>query len=336
MKTLPVIFLFLFPHLLFPQQRNADFRYIDWKVMSIEATAPDTLAYLLTESYEKDIEKVRSIFRWITEHIAYRVKNPYGNRETSVYIPGYTDSSFMGESIHETIAKRVLQKKAAVCDGYSRLFKTLCDYAGIRSEIVTGYVKTNMGRAGAKFRSNHNWNAVLIDSAWHLLDVTWASGFFTFRSDEFIKQYNNHYFLTPPEEFIRDHFPDDLQWTLLPDPPILKEFDASPFKQKSFSKYNIISYRPSTGVIEAAIGDTVQILLESRDPVKDKRIVPDEFFDTTMLYRSPSWAFIYPGTALTGKKINYTYIVESGMVEWLHLMYNSDLIMRYKLKIKKN
>jgi len=269
------------------------------------------------------------------------VNNPYAKRETSEYIPGYTDSSFTGEPIHETIAKRVLQKKAAVCDGYSRLFKTLCDYAGIRSEIITGYAKANMGRIGAKFRSNHNWNAVYIDSAWYLLDVTWASGFLTYRSGEYVKQYNNHYFLTPPEEFIQDHFPDDLQWTLLTKTPILKEFDASPFKQKSFSKYSISSYKPSKGIIEAALGDTIHFMLETRDPWNDRRILPDVFFDTTMFYRSSLWAFIYPGAetgqrANAGRKINYTYVVDSDIVEWVHLMYNSDLIMRYKLNIKRN
>ena len=46
--------------------------------------------------------------------------------------------------------------------------------------------------------------------------------------------------LAPPMQFIQDHFPEDLQWTLLPDPPLVSEFHYSPFKHSAFIKHKIL------------------------------------------------------------------------------------------------
>jgi hypothetical protein len=222
----------------------------------------------------------------------------------------------------------------AVCNGYARLFKTLCDYAGVRAEVVTGYARTNGVSQGGRFRSNHTWNAVYIDSAWHLLDVTWASGYTTY-ADEFVKRYDDYYFLTPPEQFIRTHYPDDLQWSLLQNPPTLHEFNNAPFKLSTFVKYRINGYKPTSGIVAAAIGDTLQFELDPADVERDKKIAADDRFDSTALALAPpSWAFLKPDTAVNGRKISYTYTVATAGVEWLHILYNNDVIMRYKLSIQ--
>jgi transglutaminase/protease-like cytokinesis protein 3 len=39
---------------------------------------------------------------------------------------------------------KVLKKKKAVCQGYSMLFKKMCDIAGLKSEIVTGLCKNRI------------------------------------------------------------------------------------------------------------------------------------------------------------------------------------------------
>jgi transglutaminase/protease-like cytokinesis protein 3 len=65
---------------------------------------------------------------------------------------------------------------------------------------------------------NHAWNAVRIEGQWRLLDSTWGAGYLS-PAGEFVRAFNAHYFLTPPELFIYDHLPEDPQWQLL-DPPI--------------------------------------------------------------------------------------------------------------------
>ena len=336
MKKAAVILLILFANITVAQQRRVSFSEIDERVRSIEPAPAAVLAYTLTKDYITDREKLRSIFSWIAEHISYRVKNKYknakGNNYTSQLI--FTDTT-QWKSGNDMVAETVLLNKSAVCDGYARLFKTLCDYAGLRSAVITGFAKGEYNRQ-LKLRCNHSWNAVYIDSAWHLLDVTWASGYTKYSGDEFIKRYDESYFLTAPEHFIQDHFPDDLRWTLMEKPSIPEEFSNSPYRNKSFSKYKITSYLPATGIIEAAIGDTIQIAMETADAQSDSKIAADTItaFDSSLQKTNATVAFLEP--AVTDKnKLHYSFNVENNNTEWLSVMYNHDTVLRYRLKIKK-
>lgn len=179
------------------------------------------LAQKLTSPYHQEIDKVRSIFIWIADNISYNVRPRYNPENT------YEDVNDTGalKPLSERVAEGVLKKRIAFCDGYARLFKTLCDYAGITSELITGFAKTNnnLKKADPVFRSNHRWNAVMIDSTWRLLDVTWASGYIS-GSNEFVRHLDDRYFLSHPKDFIRDHYPEDVIWTLLPSPPSFKDY----------------------------------------------------------------------------------------------------------------
>jgi hypothetical protein len=336
MKVVLSVLLLLVVNLSSAQRQRVNYTAIDWHVQSIYATSLDTLALQLTAPYETELEKVRSIFRWITENIAYNV-NLYPRTvrtKAQRYQPEEPyDSIIESKSLNERVAYGVLKKKAALCNGYARLFKTLCDYAGLQSEIITGYARSNIG--SGKFKSNHTWNAVRIDSAWHLLDATWASGHVSFGVEEFVKQYNDFYFLTPPEQFIRSHYPEDLQWTLLPNPPTLREFQKAPFRHSAFVKYKIKSFTPATGVVDAAIGDTLLFELETTDVERDKAIAADGYYDSTMLLGTPVWAFLKPQEQVSPEKVTYQYTVASDTVEWLHILYNDDVILRYRLNIRK-
>jgi transglutaminase/protease-like cytokinesis protein 3 len=332
----PVLILFFFGFNISFAQRSVSLNEIDYQVQSIEPAPAADLAYTLTSTYPTEIQKVRAIFSWIAEHIEYKVKKS----NSKVFSPAKFTllkpiDSINVSSADEYVAEIVLRNQSGVCEGYARLFKTLCDYAGIRSVLVTGYARGDMNRVGQKFFSNHYWNAVFADSAWHLLDVTWASGYFTYYGSEFIKHFDDYYFFTPPDLFIRDHFPDDLQWTLLNDPPAPDEFSNSPFKQRAFIKYNIVSFSPKKGFITASVGDTIRIDLETTDALADKRKAVDTAsLDSNMLSKYSSVVFLQP--VVEGKKIKYEYPVTSANVEWLHIMYNNDVILRYKLKIKKD
>lgn len=303
---------------------------IDWSVQSIDAPTPDSLAKLLTVSYTTELQKVRAIFSWIAQHISYNTFIISSNRRyaSSQYVVEPDDTSSTWKPAVEMTAIKVLKKRTAVCDGYAKLFKTLCDYAGLRSELITGYARGYVSGAN-KFLSNHTWNAVMIDSVWKLLDVTWASGYVDF-SNQFTRRLDDTYFLTPPQQFINDHYPEDLRWTLMDNPPALSEFKRMPFRYKSFVKYSISSYSPANGIIDAFVGDTIQMEVQVKDLKRDKGISSDPFFDSTMIDSSPASAFL-PASDTVGNKIIYTYIVHSPAVEWLNILYNNDVIMRYRL-----
>lgn len=50
----------------------------------------------------------------------------------------------------------------AVCEGYARAFKYLCDKVGIPCELVNGYADVE-----------HMWNLVRINGDWYQVDLTW-------------------------------------------------------------------------------------------------------------------------------------------------------------------
>ncbi|MBS1917089.1 MAG: hypothetical protein JST87_12500 [Bacteroidetes bacterium] len=339
MRFILSIFLLLDYTAAFPQ-RNADFNAIDFNVQYINPASPQILARTLTAPFTTDLQKVRAIFSWIAQHIEYSsgrrnyIKSPakaYSFQKLNV-----EEDTGAIKSANEFVAEIVLANRAGRCEGYSRLFKTLCDYAGIRSEIITGYARGNMS-SSSRFVSNHFWNAVFVDSAWHLLDVTWASGSVSFFSDRFIPKFDDYYFFTSPDIFIKDHFPDDLKWTLLSNPPPVEEFRRSPFKPSAYVKYDILSFKPSSGWIETFPGDTIQIELTTTTNQLNKIVATDtaRLFESEMLFADSSVVSLQPSTVVEDKKVRYNYVVTSPDVQWLQVMYNNDVVLRYKLRVKK-
>ena len=334
MKWNAVILLQLCYSASFAQQQTS-FSLIDERVKSVAVASPSVLAYALTKEYASDKDKVRAIFSWITENISYRVKKSYTNTKLAAYTGRIIiDDTGAWKSANDYVAETVLQSRSAVCDGYARLFKSLCNYAGLRAEIVTGFAKGDLNRQPV-FRSNHTWNAVYIDSAWQLLDVTWASGYTSYRGDEFIKHFDETYFLPAPEVFIRDHFPDDVRWTLMEAPPLPGEFSISPYKNKSFGKYSISSFAPANGIIEAAVGDTIKIMLSLANAQADKKMAADTItsFDSVLQKITPAIAVLEPVVADNQNRVHYYFCVQQTGIQWLHIVYNHDTILRYRLKI---
>jgi transglutaminase/protease-like cytokinesis protein 3 len=311
------------------QVTRADIKY------SAEITSPRALSYKITSPYKTDLQKVRAIVQWIAENISYNVRPYYSNQQTPFFLYyNEPDDTSALKSLSERVAEGVLMRRVAFCDGYSRLFKTLCDYAGIKSEVILGYAKTGMER-GNKFRSNHTWNAVYIDSAWKLLDVTWASGYATFGGD-YVPHYNEYYFLTPPQDFVRDHYPEDLQWTLLSSPPVLKEFNYTPFKSQAFVRHKIVSYKPQNGIIEASVGDTLTFELETEEIEKKLWIADTPYIDSSVIASAATLDAAKASNIIRGNKVVYNYTVNSNAIEWLNVIFGNDLIMRYKLNIRKS
>jgi transglutaminase/protease-like cytokinesis protein 3 len=331
---LALLFLSVATFCFSQQEERDDIKKINRKETSSELVTPAVLAQQLTLPYSNDLEKVKAIFYWITENISYRTGSIRNRKKISPLLAEETHDTAALKPLDERVAENVLAERVAVCDGYARLFKTLCIYSGIQAEVINGYARTEATKRIQRFRPNHSWNAVLIDSVWKLLDVTWASGYISWHGGEFVRQLDEQYFLSNPEQFIREHYPDDLRWTLMDDPPLMPEFRHSPFKQKAFSKYQITSYSPETGVIEVLQGDTILIELKTADAEKDMQVSSDPFLDTT-IYTTTISALLVP-VIQHDKKIVYSYIANIPTVQWLYILYNDDIILRYKLNVRSN
>lgn len=301
---------------------------VDWKAQALNAPTPDSLARLIGLSFSSEAEKVRAIYGWITAHIAYNTAafKPFPTKYS--YQPDPLDTAAVWPSGEEMTARKVMRTRTAVCDGYAKLFKVLCDYAGVEAAVIRGFGRST-GVGSRRFGSNHTWNAVRLDSAWHLLDVTWAAGHLDF-ADNFVRQQNDWYYLTPPERFIADHYPEDLRWTLLSSPPALPEFRRSPFRSKNYNRYGVADYFPSSGVVEAATGDTLSFQLKLHDAARTKQTSADPFVDITDYAAWPRSLFV-KSSSQKGNTLHYTCTVPED-TEWIHLLYNDDVVLHYRLK----
>jgi Transglutaminase-like superfamily len=329
-KRISALLLFAVVCLQSARSQTVDFSAIDNYASTIEGSSVRSLTSTLCSPYHRDVEKVRAIFSWIATHISYYTRRPAYEAHASVRT---RPENFLATG-EEDLAEAVLQTRTAVCNGYARLFQTMCIYAGVRAELITGYASGGTGRFAGKFTTNHYWNAVYTDSAWHLIDVTWASGYSSYSGNSFIANFNPIYFYSDPVEFSRDHFPDDLSWTLDQQFRIPFEFNRSPYRQRSFIKYSFSGFFPNEGIIEAAPGDTISFSLQTRDAAADSRIFPDTIrLDSAM--QSPMNAFLMPADTGALGKVKYQFIVGDRPPVFIHLLYNNDVVLRYRLKIRR-
>jgi hypothetical protein len=337
MKTCVFIIFLLFIQFAIAQKKAINYSSIDEYAMNINASSPEELAQKLTAPYKTDLEKTRAIFSWVAHNISYDYKSgSLRTKNSKSFVTGPVnydvDTSSFLKPLNQLVAEDVMKKRIAFCYGYSRLFKCLCDYAAVPCEVINGYARGDFNKIGNNFRTNHSWNAVKLDSSWYLADVTWASGYFTYSSNEFIKHFDDQYFLTSSEQFALDHFPDDLEWSLLQQLPAIKEFQHSPYKGRCFTKYNITSYGPETGVIEAAVGDTIRLFVQT-NLAPGRNIGGGSINDTSVWSPLPAAIYCKPAT-INKNIIDYSYVVQSPDAQWLQLVYNDDMILRYKLVIK--
>ncbi len=221
-----------------------------------------------------DSLRVRAIFEWVTDNIAYDV-------------PMYR-RIIQGKDTYNQEAKDVLRNKKGVCEGYANLFADLCNKSGYKCEVVTGYARGGVYNDRSKRGESHAWNAIQINRKWYLIDCTWAAGMVDER-DRFHRQRNEAYYLVDPSEMIADHYPFDPLWQLSHRPVSLKEyendrrsgesgvwnltdslqkhFQRAPEKREAIVCCRVLHFDPSNGYFLADLGyghqQDAQRLLES-------------------------------------------------------------------------
>jgi len=143
------------------------------------------------------------------------------------------------QSIPPQDAARVFGSKKAVCAGYANLLRAMAKITGDEVVVVVGDARTDVDAVGG---GGHAWNAVKLDGRWHLVDATWDAG--TVSGREFEKRYTTNYFLTPPEVFGVDHFPEDPRFQLR-DPPLSRgDFMRQPMLRAPFYVHGFRLERP--------------------------------------------------------------------------------------------
>ena len=356
LKPFLILAAFLFPVLLFSQQPKTNNNFLS--VDSIAKTVKYkndiySLTKELTSSYSEQLLKLRAIFIWVTDNIRYDYK--FYNKHKEPKIPeckaGMNCEQMLKEWEIKYISK-VLKKGKGVCDGYSRLVKKMCDIAGIKAEIISGYTKTKPYQIGNAGSVNHAWNAVWLDSAYYLLDATWAAGGCvedeeTGKLLSFKKQFDNYYWLTPFNDFTRNHYPQNGKWVF--EPNYTKEkFATNPYYASDIiSQIKLVT--PSSGIINAKKGDTIHFTFDFKGYFSHLQV-------NSNVYRNPEiwkWENIskrkkvwkedttalkkqkYTSYKNNGDKYEFDYIVTDNPLYYLYNLFHYRRVMRFKVNIDK-
>jgi Transglutaminase-like superfamily len=186
----------------------ANYRFVD-SVMTAPAasrfTHPDSLSNFIKRNFKDEHIRLRAVFRWVTHHISYS----YSYKNMSL--------------------QQVFKNRKAVCAGYSDLLNDLCRKTGVTCRVVTGLAKnddTFLDEPNDSYR--HAWNIATLSGKQYLLDATWAAGYCIQPGNTFVRKFNNSYYLTKPEQFALQHYPDNKEDQLLEDPATYQSFASAP------------------------------------------------------------------------------------------------------------
>jgi len=208
-----------------------------------------TLAAYLAQAAPDELTRARALFRWIAGHISYNV------------------AGFQSGNYGDLSPDGVLRSRSSVCEGYARLGEALGAAMGLEVQVVSGWSKGYGYTSGQRFDgpTNHAWMAVRIGGSWRLMDPTWGAGYLD-QQTRFVRRFQEHYFLTSPDAFIFDHFPQDPQWQLLDRPVTAEEYENLAFLRPMFFTVGFrIGSHPRARI---AAADRVAITLGTTQPVQ--------------------------------------------------------------------
>lgn len=252
-----------------PRCRKADiytdpqvFDNLDENVIQVAQNEQMTytdLVHELTDKLLTELEKVRAIFRWITVKDLNVIE--------------------FAESLEVDTPMGLLRGIKFGTETYHVLFMRLCSYAGLHCVEIKGHSKSVGYEPGMKIQPEmfqNTWNAVLIDGDWRLVQCNWGARHLVLNKDrrkdkknedaekenkddrsskskdKIRYQYDEHYFLTDPDEFIQEFWPMEKEWQLLEAPITLEEFEALPFVRSVFFHYGMQFDRPMQSVLDTS------------------------------------------------------------------------------------
>jgi len=154
-------------------------------------TNPVSLATgFVCRPYRSDVQRLRAIFTWVSEKITW-------------------EEDFESEPD----SRRVIQTKRGCAEEVAILVMEMCAAVGIHAEVVRGYLKMpgEVPELAIMPRSNHWWNAVIVDGEWRILDCSLAApshprrALYSSGSGQMAESW---WFLTRPSEICWTHIPE--------------------------------------------------------------------------------------------------------------------------------
>jgi len=200
-----------------PELFYIDFSRIEVSFMPGLAIVSASFICNKTES-ESIISKINDILLFVTKQTSVlKDKEKYIHD----YLAENTQYNYDLQCFDAHTIKGALLDKSAVCEGYARAFKLLCDASKIPCMVVSGTAINTAGQT-----ESHAWNIVRNNTSNFHVDVTWNSAMF----GEGLSLYYN-----VSDAFIaKDHFWDASKW------PTCKEQGALEKSIVSVTSINVL------------------------------------------------------------------------------------------------
>ncbi|KAI4147225.1 MAG: hypothetical protein L6R39_003183 [Caloplaca ligustica] len=186
-----------------PVAQPVDFSTVNYQLVDKSArfvnslppmTSPASLAQgYVCRPYRSDVQKLRAIFTWVSEKVAW-------------------EEDFEGE----VDLRSVIQRRRGCAEEIAVLVMEMCSAVGLHAEVVRGFLKMpgEVIDLDVAPRPNHWWNAVIVDNCWRVVDCSLASptnpkrGLYSSAGAQVAE---NGWFLTRPVEACYTHVPQLLE-----------------------------------------------------------------------------------------------------------------------------
>lgn len=201
-----------------------------------DETSPEAVGRFLAAHEHDQWHLARAVHDYVADRIAYDVP------------------SYRSRNIPPQDAETTFRTRLSVCAGYAALFTAVGRAAGLTVETVVGRARFS---ADEGMGEGHAWNAVKLDDRWYLVDTTWDAG--SVDDAGFHKRYRTTYFLTPPEAFFPNHYPEEDRWQLLPVARTPGEFLRTPPLRPEFFGYGLRLVSPDRAESDARASVSVVI-----------------------------------------------------------------------------
>jgi len=194
--------------------------------------------------------------------------------------------------------------------------------------MVDGYVKNTPFQIGLALSPSHSWNVVKLGRVNYYFDVTWAAGICK-RDEEsgklldFVKRYQDFFWQTPKQKFMRNHFPKDEKW--IAETGYTKEqFFNAPYFYPNDLTQNMESNTPDSGVIKTKAGDTLHFKFTFKNPVKNIQVNTNNYKNVEIaLINKSEWV---------NNVYQFDYIVKENSLYYIEILFDSKPGIRYKVK----
>ena len=150
-------------------------------------------------------EKFRAIYQWVCSNIEADYPLLMLNKHKRATLKGDKLKRW-NKTFNKKIFETLVSEHKTVCTGYAYLVKELAYHAGLSCTIINGYARHSGVDSTAIGPVNHSWNKIKLNNKWYVCDATWSSGVYSLTTAQFVKRYNDQFFLTEPSVFFKTHY----------------------------------------------------------------------------------------------------------------------------------